>query len=285
MLKNCYTIYLGEGSTLYDRFFYPAGEMQVRFKPEELAAIGRAKEIRVIAQIRTAQDIVELALLKDAIPSAAPTTLILPYLPYGRADRRFTEGDCFGLMVFGNFLTGMGWSKIVTLDSHNEFSVALCAGLKIVSVAPTQFIVRAIRDFNANGVVNILYPDAGASRRYSLPPISGIKLKELYCEKVRDKINGKLSGFEVPFEGAFDGKNVLIVDDICDGGGTFVGIADALKGRELDLGLYVTHGIFSKGFDELKKRFRRIYCTDSFRWDIQPHEAKMYDCMEAFYGV
>jgi phosphoribosylpyrophosphate synthetase len=66
---------------------------------------------------------------------------------------------------------------------------------------------------------------------------------------------------------------VLIVDDICDGGGTFLGISDALGSRlrslgdvggDYILGLYVTHGIFSKGFCDLIEKFDHVYTTDSF---------------------
>jgi ribose-phosphate pyrophosphokinase len=59
------------------------------------------------------------------------------------------------------------------------------------------------------------------------------------------------------------------VDDICDGGGTFIGLVDALKKKNAgDLYLAVSHGIFSKGFDELTGSFKTIFTTDSFR-DIE----------------
>ena len=65
------------------------------------------------------------------------------------------------------------------------------------------------------------------------------------------------------------GKNVLILDDICDGGGTFM-----LAGKELlkykpnNLGLCITHGIFSKGVDTLKEVFDEIYAYNLWKEDL-----------------
>jgi ribose-phosphate pyrophosphokinase len=59
----------------------------------------------------------------------------------------------------------------------------------------------------------------------------------------------------------------VIVDDICDGGRTFLEIAKTIRSERnisiLKIYLVVTHGIFSAGFDELKKHFDGIYCTNS----------------------
>lgn len=52
---------------------------------------------------------------------------------------------------------------------------------------------------------------------------------------------------------------------LCDGGGTFIGVAEELKKHNCGkLFLFVTHGIFSRGFEELNKYFEKIYCTNSF---------------------
>jgi len=66
-------------------------------------------------------------------------------------------------------------------------------------------------------------------------------------------------------------KDIIIIDDICDGGGTFINIAKEInnefkrfQNRQGKIYLIVTHGIFSKGFDELKQYFDGIYCTNSY---------------------
>ncbi|MEL6720431.1 MAG: phosphoribosyltransferase family protein [Bacteroidota bacterium] len=76
---------------------------------------------------------------------------------------------------------------------------------------------------------------------------------------------GQLSDFQV-YANDLNAKNCLIVDDICDGGRTFIGLAEALKHKGANrLYLAVSHGIFSYGFEELNNHFEHIFTTDAFR--------------------
>ena len=63
------------------------------------------------------------------------------------------------------------------------------------------------------------------------------------------------------------GKVCLVVDDICDGGRTFVELGDRLnEAKSHSNYLFVSHGIFSAGFDELKRYYAGIGTTNSF-WE------------------
>lgn len=125
-------------------------------------------------------------------------------------------------------------------------------------------IEKVITDIGQDNLT-ILLPDEGAGR-YNLDRFN---LPILRCEKKRDAGTGKLSGFVVP---NITTRKALIVDDICDGGGTFIGIADSLNRRSVEeLYLYVTHGIFSKGMDNLARHFRQVYCSSTWTsadWSI-----------------
>lgn len=264
----------GGGNNIYQRFFYPAGEMQVRIQPDKIAWVERADHIRLVANLRSANDLVELHHLVDAIRQIgkAKLHLIVPYLPYGRADRRFVEGDCFGLKVFGSLLVPLGLEKVVTLDVHSAPNALACLP-NLVNVSPMPFIEQAILDWaekNNTRKVVVLFPDEGSVTRYRLPETLWVRhekidVLELTCSKKRDPATGKLSGFAVPRAELF-GKDatVLIIDDICDGGGTFLGIANELGDRAPRLGLYVTHGIFSRGLTDLNRAFQQIYTANSF---------------------
>jgi ribose-phosphate pyrophosphokinase len=63
-------------------------------------------------------------------------------------------------------------------------------------------------------------------------------------------------------------KNLIIIDDICDGGRTFLNIAEEIKKAQPErtgkIYLVVSHGIFSAGFDELSKHLDGIYCSNSY---------------------
>ncbi len=289
-----YNIALGDYER-YEKIKYPAGELQVRLKQSEWSAASTADLVVVSARVRTAEDLIETCHLCSAMRddskqgtvgagsaldaysesqfetaahrepkgSSRQVILVLPYLPYARADRRFVTGDCFGLEVFANILNGLQ-IPVVTLDVHSAISNKLIERLN--SIEPTSLIRQAIRhseDVSASSRLTLLFPDDGAKKRYSVLG-DQLDVDVLHCMKVRDKATGKLSRFSVPAKEEFKNANVLLIDDICDGGGTFLGIADAMKEYGFKLSLYVTHGIFSKGLEPLLKRFDRMYTTDSF---------------------
>jgi ribose-phosphate pyrophosphokinase len=246
--------------TVYERIAYPAGELQVRFLPAAIPTLFGTPRISVLCR-DAHQHLMELALLSGALHTLVPwahTTLVLPYLPYARADRRFVpEGDCHGLHTFGEMLNQLRYNAVRTLDVHS-FRARSHVG-NLTNISPRPFISRAIADICDNGGHPVvLLPDQGANR-YGLEGA-------LQCTKKRNAATGALSGFEVP---DLDGHDALIVDDICDGGGTFVGLAQAIFKQNPDiervpasrprLYLYVTHGIFSRGLKELLQYFEKIY--------------------------
>ena len=78
--------------------------------------------------------------------------------------------------------------------------------------------------------------------------------------------------------------DLVITDDICDGGGTFHGVAAALRevyGNDFKLHLWTSHGIYSKGVEELLKTFDTLGCTNSFVNDFT--ETPNVHTIVAFY--
>ena len=73
----------------------------------------------------------------------------------------------------------------------------------------------------------------------------------LIGEKVRDQSTGRITHYSI--NGDVKDKNILIVDDICDGGMTFRILSKSLVDRgSKSNNLYVSHGIFSQGLDVLR---------------------------------
>lgn len=271
-LEICYP---SVGFQAYQEFQYPAGEYQVRLTQEGMEAVQKAEDIVVYATIKDGH-FTGLGLLMNAIwecilesENFEELTLALPYLPYARADRKFVKGDSFALQVMGSFLDIIPHNRIVTLDAHSSVSEAYIQGLENIPAFPLIRWASNLIKYTYEESLTLLLPDKGASR-YCTPDSTGkltlFGMPVLQCDKKRDPSTGKLSGFVVP-DGITTGA-VLIIDDLCDAGGTFIGIADELDEKypeeNLSKYLYVTHGIFSKGFDELNKRFKRIYTTSSY---------------------
>jgi ribose-phosphate pyrophosphokinase len=201
-------------------------------------------------------DIIELAMWADAMKrKRKKTLLVIPYLPGARMDR----GAPLGAGVYANMINLMGIDDVVCLDPHSDVAPALYDRLTVYPLANLP-IWASLHD-SWGGVI---VPDPGARKRAeSVAGCLGVPVFQ--AQKHRDWATGQLSGFSC--EKLSEGERYLIVDDICDGGGTFLGLADYLFKHQLiipsQLDLWVTHGIFSQGLDELVKRFDFIFTTDS----------------------
>ncbi len=253
----------GDRDKLYQVIKYPAGEIQVRLTPEGIFACTGKDEYVIVAN--PIPDFMELAQLKDAL-DAMPnkfyyTRLDLPYLPFARADRRFVPGDSFGLRVFANLINSLHFHTVDTFDVHSKVAAQEIPNL--VNLDPIlhydqlgPIIERLGRDRLA-----LIAPDKGAAYRYDL---ESFELPVLTAEKVRDSKTGKLSGFKID-EVVKEYRKALIVDDICDGGGTFIGLAEEVHkvNPNIELSLYVSHGIFSQGLAKLEEQFQdRLFISD-----------------------
>lgn len=247
----------------YEVVKYPAGEIQVRLTVEGIfAATGKDYYIITANPI---PDLIELAQLKSALDGLPIkwyfSTLDLPYLPYARADRRFVPGDSFGLEVFANLINSMGFDLVYTFDVHSRVSITKIP--RLVNLRPDFISVDQIEpcigQLGRKGLC-LIVPDKGALTRYEL---DRYKLKVFSGEKVRDAKSGKLSGFAISSD-IQNFKKGLIIDDICDGGGTFIGLAEEIHrlNPRMKLSLYVSHGIFSKRLAPLLQQFQNVYTSD-----------------------
>ena len=221
----------------------------------------------VQARLRNAEDIISLMMIKDAldrhIRAKYSATLSLHYVPYARQDRVCNEGEALSIKVFADLVNSMGFDTVYTLDNHSEVSTAL---INNVANIPVENILERNLPWDLVSEDLVLCsPDAGANKKsYNVAKALGIS-EVIRADKRRDVSTGKITGTEV-FCGDLEGKNVLVVDDICDGGYTFIKLAEKLKEKNAgDLYLYVTHGIFSKGVDCLiEAGYSRVFTTNSF---------------------
>jgi ribose-phosphate pyrophosphokinase len=180
--------------------------------------------------------------------------LIVPYLPYGRQDKDVTNTLSFALSTFKEVLKSVGVIEIKTFDAHSY------SGDMIISIDPTKFH-KAI--FNHDVVC---FPDKGAAVRYGEAQAFN-NTPIIYCEKVRNQATGEITGLKLnqATSDLLFNKKVLIVDDLCDGGMTFIKVAEKLKELQpSQIDLAVSHGIFSKGKHVLYDAgISNIYTTNS----------------------
>jgi len=208
--------------------------------------------------------------------------LYVPYILGARSDRKFEEGSNNYLKdVICPVINLLKLDSVTCIDPHSN---CLEMGIKNFKKIDNEKLVRwAITgsrettkdsinpetDDTLNDFI-LVSPDAGASHKiYKLAEQIGYKGDIITCSKERDD-NGKLTLVNVPlrYNQFKNGNDIIIIDDICDGGATFINIAKEIKIKDINnkakIYLIVTHGIFSKGFNELAQYFDGIYCTNSY---------------------
>lgn len=159
--------------------------------------------------------------------------LYLPYVPHARMDRVKNSDEIFTLKYFCEVINSLHFDNVFVTDVHSNVTLALLDN--VIEVKPVETIERVI---DMCGEPVLFYPDEGAMKRYSTdiarPCAFGIKRRDWTTGKIQDLyvMNGDL----------VQGKDVLIVDDICSYGGTFYHSAKALKALGANkIYLYVTH--------------------------------------------
>lgn len=260
-------IYLGIFNQPINFLKFSGGEIQISLSEEEkdfLTNPNAEGQINITAHIKCSEGIILLSQLKNLIDSLnlkENVSLKMPYVPYARYDRAMVKPDSFSLQVFAEILNSMNFDTVIVQDCHSKVTEQLinnCVNL-------SQY--RLIKDvFNLNSYDLIVAPDEGSL--FKAARIAKLLDKELImCSKVRNQATGSLSlNYDILSRtSSIKDKNVLILDDICDGGGTFM-----LAGKELlkykpnRLGLCVTHGIFSKGTESLNEIFDDLYAYNSW---------------------
>ena len=177
--------------------------------------------------------------------------LFMPYLPNARQDRVKNPEDVFTLKYFCEIINSLEFDTVFVTDVHSNVGLALLD--RVREIKPWGQIHNALTKitFIETGDVmheareecykNLLlfYPDEGAMKRYSgemgMPYIFGVKDRDWKTGQIkRLNLAGDVSMIE--------GKNILIIDDICSKGGTFYYAAKELKeAGAANIYLYVTH--------------------------------------------
>lgn len=203
-------------------------------------------------------ELIHLAQLVDLLRSMQVRTIHLEmdYLPYARQDKEITNESTFALRTFANFLNSLKLDKISAIDSHSDEPLFLIKNFH--NIFPATHIAKAVKACDPDV---LCYPDKGARIRYA-KNLTFLNRSTAHGEKQRDQLTGHITSYTLHGD-VFD-KDVLIVDDICDGGMTFILMAkELLKAHAKSVNLYTTHGIYSRGLKPLKEaQIKGIYTKD-----------------------
>lgn len=235
---------------------FPGGEVGVKLQQP----VRNCRGAIIHARITSSDEVMELLMVVDAMRRQNPLielVLDMPYVPYARQDRVCDEGESLSIAVFAQLINSCGFRAVKIHDPHSDVTPALINNCVIVD----QFEVFAKVKLSWSDTI-LVAPDAGAVKKvHDFAKRVGAK-GILPFNKVREMSTGRILGIQ--WSGEIDNSaEYFVLDDICDGGRTFIELAQPLN-NVAKLELAVTHGIFSKGAEVLAEHYDHVYTTNSF---------------------
>jgi len=216
--------------------------------------------------------------------------LDIPYFLGGRSDRSFShKGVHYIKDVVAPIINSQNYMKVHILDPHSYVIEGCINNFQETYTLP--FIKWALIDINnkngARTTTALVVPDAGAQKRVESVAREFDIRNIITASKVRELKTGNIVKTEVDLSDVpwSDTHDMVVIDDICDGGRTFIELAKVIKqaGFAGKLHLVVTHGIFSKGVSALTDYYDYVYTTDSIGGhDILPEHESTYKVFTLF---
>lgn len=233
---------------MYKQWTFPGGEIGIQLLDTDIKP---SDNILVkMYGVPTFNDLMVVAQIGDAIKSFKEVThrtrLWIPYLPYARQDRACNLGEAFALKVFMQMIDPIVLSYYSVCEiSDLHSNVMQTFSLEGFYQTHPQWVLAGAT-VNYDQYDYLIAPDKGAKEKAeaygheNLVTLNKVRKdgRVIYEDFTKQQLSGK----------------VLVVDDICDGGGTFISLIEMLKKNQpgiKQIDLYVTHGIFSKGVDVL----------------------------------
>jgi len=241
---------------VFESTIFSGGEIHI-----QIGEIKTKTSVNLELIINDSHDLIEYLLVVNALKHLGIEIInvLLKYLPYARQDRVCSAGQAFSLDVINNLLKDKDIYYTIW-DVHNESGYLLPINTRIIS---QHYLFNCIID-DADSIDYFVSPDKGAAQKTSI--IANLHNKPVInFDKVRDPKTGNITGMTIADTEIKDNSRIMVVDDICDGGRTFIEVAKILKNKfnHTRLELFTTHGIYSKGKKELSMYYDKITCANN----------------------
>jgi ribose-phosphate pyrophosphokinase len=269
-MKHLNLVDLEKSDIKYQIHRFPDGQQSITLLPP--SAPEDLQQVVIDSRFNSFKDLELIICANQALRNvgAAAVGLHVPYFLGSRSDRRFEFASVNYLkQVICPIINAQKFDVVITLDPHSD---VLEACIDRYEKAPNFPVVKyALKEIdNRDGAqdrICLVSPDAGAYKKiFDVAKEFNIE-NIVTANKVRDLKTGNILRTEVPNLPENQDLKYVIVDDICDGGRTFVELAKVIKEQRPNAEIYliVTHGIFSAGFETLTQYFNGIFCTNSVR--------------------
>lgn len=242
----------------YEVISFPDGEKHLKINK-----LDRKDTVEIICRITNSDELFLLMQLSDILnrQCVCVEKITISYLMTMRCDRLFSFEQPFSLKIVADVINSFNAKKVVIIEPHSS------ACLDLIKNSEARYTSKGLLEYPTT----VCFPDNGAFTRYA----SNMLMRPyIVCSKVRDVETGKITSFSIDKVCEYkEGSEIIVVDDLCDGGGTFVGIA--VKLRELKpskLILAVTHAVQKEGIERVSGFYDKVIITNSYKdWDDLPN--------------
>ena len=241
---------------------FPAGERSVKIV--DTLEIHRYMSFSILVDFKGSEDLIDMLLLVNAcrnVSKYVKLRLVIKYFPFARQDRVMSAGEALAVQIPATLIKSCNFIDIEIWDPHSSVVEALFEPGLLTVRSQDELLFPLVKSFR--GETALVSPDAGALKKiYSLAKLLDYPVIE--ASKSRDVSTGTITKTNIDLEAVSAYNRLIVVDDICDGGKTFIELAKVIRttytGR---LELLVTHGIFSKGRKILLEYYDNIDCANN----------------------
>lgn len=192
----------------------------------------------------------ELLMMIDAAKraSAGYITAVIPYYGFARQDRKDKPRVAIASKLVANLLTIAGANRVMTMDLHAP-QIQGFFDIPVDHLDSSAIFIPYIENLNLDNIT-FASPDVGSTNRVR-EVASYFNAEMVICDKHRKRANEIASMAVI---GDVEGRNVILIDDICDTAGTLCKSAAILKEKgALSVRAFCTHPVLSgKAYENIK---------------------------------
>jgi ribose-phosphate pyrophosphokinase len=256
------------------------GEFQPSF--EETV---RGKDVFLIqSTMPPTENLFELLLMIDAARRASARKIIavIPYFGFARQDRKDKPRVAIGAKLVANMLMSAGVDRVMTMDLHAD-QIQGFFEVPVDHLFASTIFMKEFEKLNTGNLV-MAAPDAGGAKRansYAKKLEIGLAL----CHKHRRKPNEVA---EMTVIGDVEGKDVILVDDMCDTAGTLTAAADLFMERGAkSVRAFCTHAVLSgPAYERIQNsKLTELVVTDTIPLKQQSDKIRVLTVADLFADV
>jgi ribose-phosphate pyrophosphokinase len=256
------------------------GEFQVSF--EETV---RGSDVYIIqSTFPPADNLFELLLMVDAAKRASANEIVavLPYFGFARQDRKDQPRVAIGAKLVANLLSAAGVTRIITMDLHAD-QIQGFFEVPVDHLYASSIFLPYVQNLNLQDLC-IAAPDMGGAKRANAYA-KFLNSEIVICYKQRTKANVVDSMTAI---GEIEGRNIVLVDDLCDTAGTLTKAADMMMDRGArSVRAVITHAVLSgKAYENIENsKLLELIVTDTIPLKKVCSKIKVLSVADLFANV